>query len=304
MASLKKLLKNPAKFVYILDKIKFSKLIPDRAYLKLKYRANFGKGLNLKAPKTFNEKLQWLKLYDRRPEYIRMVDKYAVKEYVAEKIGEEYIIPTLGVWDRVEDIDFDALPNQFVLKCTHDSGGIVICKDKSKLDIEHAKKKLRKALRNNFYFAGREWPYKNVKPRVLAEQYMEDEETAELRDYKVHNFDGTPKVVLVCGNRFGKLGLIQDFYSDTWEHLDVRRPNHPNADIPAEKPEELVQMLELSKILSKNIPFLRTDFYIVNHKIYFGELTFFPANGFLPFVPAEWDETFGDWIKLPEDKKG
>lgn len=304
MPSFKKLIKNPAKFVYILDKIKFSKLIPDRAYLKLKYRANFGRKLNLKSPKTFNEKLQWLKLYDRKTEYTALVDKYEVKSHVAEKIGEEYIIPTLGVWDHAEDIDFDALPNQFVLKCTHDSGGIVICRDKSQLDVEKAKRILNRALKNNFYFSGREWPYKNVKARILAEQYMEDAETAELRDYKVHNFNGEPKLVLVCGNRFSKSGLTEDFYSNTWEHLNVRRPNHPNADVPAEMPEVLQQMFEFSRILSKGVPFLRTDFYIVNHKIYFGELTFFPANGFAPFDPEEWDDTFGSWIKLPEEKKG
>ena len=304
MRSLKKFLKNPAKFVYILDKIKLSKLIPDRAYLKLKYRANFGKGLNLKAPKTFNEKLQWLKLYDRRPEYIRMVDKYAVKEYVAEKIGEEYIIPTLGVWDRVEDIDFDALPNQFVLKCTHDSGGIVICKDKSKLDIEWAKRKLKRSLKNNFYYSYREWPYKNVKPRILAEQYMEDTETAELRDYKFFSFDGVTKALFIATERQKDGEEVKfDFYNMDFEHLDFRQ-GHPNSSMKIDKPKCFDEMWGLSEKLSKNIPHVRVDFYEVNGKVYFGELTFFHHAGLMPFDPEAWDYTFGDWIRLPEKKKG
>lgn len=290
--------------MYILDKIKLSKLIPDRAYLKLKYRANFGKGLNLKAPKTFNEKLQWLKLYDRRPEYIRMVDKYAVKEYVAEKIGEEYIIPTLGVWDRVEDIDFDALPNQFVLKCTHDSGGIVICKDKSKLDIEWAKRKLKRSLKNNFYYSYREWPYKNVKPRILAEQYMEDTETAELRDYKFFSFDGVTKALFIATERQKDGEEVKfDFYNMDFEHLDFRQ-GHPNSSMKIDKPKCFDEMWGLSEKLSKNIPHVRVDFYEVNGKVYFGELTFFHHAGLMPFDPEAWDYTFGDWIRLPEKKKG
>lgn len=299
MASVLKLIKNPAKFVYIWDKLGISRVIPDRAYLKLKYRAALGKKLNLEDPKTYNEKLQWLKLYDRKPEYTLMVDKYEAKKYVAERVGEEYIIPTLGVWDRAEDIDFDSLPNRFVLKCTHDSGGLVICKDKSKLDRTDAIKKLKKYLKTNFYHIAREWPYVNVPRRIIAEQYMEDDQTPDLRDYKVHNFNGEPKFVLVCGNRFSQTGLTEDFYSDKWELMDLKRPKHPNSGVVEEKPEQLEKIFELSNILSKDIPFLRTDFYIVNGKIYFGELTFFPAAGFEAFEPEEWDSTFGNWIELP-----
>ena len=178
MASLAKLLQNPAKIIHILDRVKIGRLIPDKAYLKLRFRADMGKKLNLKNPETYNEKLQWMKLYDRNPLYVKMVDKHEVKAYVSEQIGQEYVIPTLGVWDKVEDIDFDALPERFVLKCTHDSGGLVICKDKSKLNIEEAKQKLCKSLKNNFFYVGREWPYKNVKPRIIAETFMEDTETA------------------------------------------------------------------------------------------------------------------------------
>ena len=300
MASILKLIKNPAKIVYVLDKCGVSKLIPDRTYLKLKYRANFGKKLNLKNPKTFNEKLQWLKLYDRKPEYTAMVDKYEAKKYVAERIGEEYIIPTLGVWDSVEDIDFDALSNQFVLKCTHDSGGLVICRDKSQLNIEEAKKELDKALKSNFYYLFREWPYKNVRPRIIAEQYMEDAATGELRDYKFFCFDGVAKALFVATERQKSGEEVKfDFYDMNFEHLDFRQ-GHPNSEAEISKPETFDTMWRLGEELSKGIPQLRVDFYEVNGKTYFGEMTFFHHAGFMPFDPEEWDDTFGSWIELPE----
>ena len=185
----KKIIQDPWDLVRIAKNHKLLNCLPDSAYLKLVYRQSVGKKLNLKNPQTFNEKLQWLKLYDRRPEYTRMVDKYEAKRYVAERIGEEYIIPTFGVWDRFDDIDFERLPNQFVLKCTHDSGGLVVCRDKSRLDFQVARKKIEKSLKTNYYLHSREWPYKNVKPRIIAEQYMEDESTEGLlvlMDYKFY----------------------------------------------------------------------------------------------------------------------
>lgn len=272
--------------------------LPDPIYLKMRYRLALKKSLRLEDPHTFNEKLQWLKLYDRKPIYTTMVDKFAVKQYVAERIGKEYIIPTLGVWDKFDDIDFDALPNQFVLKCTHDSGGLVIVRDKDTMNMGAAKQKIEKSLKDNYYYNGREWPYKDVKPRIIAEQYMTDGGN-KLSDYKIHNFNGIPKVILVCRDRFASSGLTEDFFTGTWEHLDIRRPNHPNSTTEIEKPAELDEMLELSRVLSKDIPFLRTDFYTINHKVYFGEMTFYPASGFAGFVPDEWDKTLGGWIKMP-----
>lgn len=272
--------------------------LPDRQYLQLIYLLEMGQFLNLREPKTFNQKLQWLKLYNRKPEYTIMVDKYEVKKYVAEIIGEEYIIPTLGVWDSFDEIDFENLPNQFVLKCTHDSGGLVICKDKTKLDKKAIKKKIEKCLKRNFYLYGREWPYKNVPRRIIAEKYMTNGNN-ELEDYKVHNFNGTPKVILVCRERFKNSPLIEDFYSDKWEILDIRRPGHPNSPEPMNCPDNLEKMLMLSRELSKDIPFLRTDFYAIENRIYFGELTFFPAAGISSFEPAEWDTIWGNWLKLP-----
>ncbi len=300
MGSIVKLIKNPAKIVFILDRKGVSKIIPDKAYLKLKYRASIGKKLNLKEPKTYNEKLQWLKLYDRNPQYTKLVDKYEVKSYVAERIGEEYIIPTLGVWDNVEDIDFDALPDQFVLKCTHDSGGLVICKDKSKLDIEAAKRKLSQSLKSDFYYVGREWPYKNVKPRILAEAYMEDAETAELRDYKFYCFDGKAKAVLIATDRQKEDEKAKyDFYDMDFQHLDFRR-GCQNSKKALKKPESFETMLKIVGTLSKGFPHVRVDLYEVDGKDYFGEMTFYPGNGMVPFDPEEWDYTFGSWIKLPE----
>lgn len=299
MASIQKLLKNPAKIIYVLNKVGISKLIPDRAYLKLRYRANFDKKLNLKDPKTYNEKLQWLKLYDRNPSYIKMVDKDAVKRFVAEKIGDQYVIPTLGVWDCVEDIDFDSLPNQFVLKCTHDSGGLVICRDKSQLNISEAKKKLSRALRRNYYYVGREWPYKNVPKKIIAEKYMEDTVTAELRDYKFFCFNGRVKYFNIDFDRF--IGHRANYYSPDGKLLEFGKAAcPPDFEKQLSMPRALKKMIELAEILSADCPFMRVDFYEVNGDVYFGEMTFYPASGFGKFQPEEWDATLGSWLVLPQ----
>ncbi len=299
MASISKLISNPSKIVYLLDKFHLSRLVPDRAYLQMKYKASFGKKMNLDNPRTYNEKLNWMKLYDRNPKYIALVDKYEVKSIVADIIGEEYIIPTLGVWDKFEDIDFNTLPNQFVLKCTHDSGGLVICKDKSKLNFDKAREKITKSLQTNFFWQGREWPYKNVKPQIIAEQYMEDEETAELRDYKFFCFDGVAKALFIATERQKEGEEVKfDFFDMDFNHLDFRQ-GHPNATQPIKKPITFDKMRELAEKLSIGFPQIRVDFYEVNGKVYFGELTFFHHNGLVPFDPEEWDNIFGSWIKLP-----
>ena len=280
---------------------KTARLWPDKLFLQLKFRLLMGKKLDLKNPKTFNEKLQWLKLYNRRPEYTMMVDKYAVKQYIANKIGEQYVIPTLGVWNSVESIEWDSLPNQFVLKTTHGGGGcgVVICKDKSTFDKEAAKIELQKSLDSDIYVNYREWPYKGVPKRIIAERYMTNGGN-ELEDYKIHNFNGKPKLILVCKNRFEKSPMVDDFYSTDWQLLDIRRPGHPNSSVPQEAPKELELMLSLAELLSKDIPFLRTDFYTIQGRVYFGELTFFPAAGMSKFDPEEWDEILGDWLLLSE----
>lgn len=275
-----------------------SLIIPDSIYIRFKYRKIFGKWPELKNPKTFNEKLNWLKLYDRNPVYTTMVDKYEAKRYVADLIGEEYIIPTLGVWDKAEDIDFDGLPQKFVLKATHDSGRVLICKDKSKFDRSMAVKEMNESLKRNFYAVTREWPYKNVKPRIIAEQLLESADNKDLADYKVHNFNGIPKAILVCRDRFADTGLTEDFYDIHWNHLDVKRPGHPNAPLLENRPVTLDLMLELSSKLAKGYPFMRTDFYTVNDKIYFGEITLYPASGSVPFIPSNYDDVLGKFLEI------
>lgn len=255
--------------------------VPDKLYLKIKYRREFKKKLDLKNPQTFNEKLQWLKLYNRNPEYTKMVDKYEVREYIKEKIGGEYLIPLLGVYDNFDDIDFSKLPNQFVIKCNHDSGGLVICKDKSKLNIDETRKKINRSLKTNYYYAGREWPYKNVKPRIIIEEYMEDKIDKELIDYKLYAFNGKVDYVMTCFDRFNggpkfiyfdqNWNIKKSFSNDGMKYGD---------NINLRKPNNLDKMFEFASLLSKNIPFVRVDFYEVNGKLYFGELTFFPSSGF------------------------
>lgn len=299
---IKRVVKDPCRLLLWLLNIT-ARLWSDEVFLKLKFRLIMGENLDLSNPKTFNQKLQWLKLYNRKPVYTTMVDKYAVKEFVANIIGEEHIIPTLGVWESVDEIDWEALPNQFVLKTTHGGGGcdVIICKDKTNFDRVAAKEKLNISLKSDIYYNFREWPYKNVPKRIIAEKFMTNN-GRDLEDYKIHCFNEEPKFILVCSNRYDKDAMIDDFYSPNWELMDVRRPGHPKSEQASKKPELLQQMLELSKKLSKDVPFLRTDFYIINNQIYFGELTFFPASGMSKFEPQEWDYIFGNYLKLRNNK--
>lgn len=274
------------------------RIVPDKAYIQMYYFAHFKRFCNLRNPETYNEKLNWLKLHDRNEEYTKLVDKYEVKEYIASIIGEDYIIPTLGVWNHFDDIDFEKLPNQFVLKCTHDSEGLVIVKDKSKLDKVAAKEKIEAALKQNFYYIGREWPYKNVKPRIIAEKYMEDHVDGELRDYKFFCFDGQPKAMFIASDRASD-HVKFDYFDLEFNHLDIKQ-KYPHAQNTLRKPETFDKMIEFSKILSKGFPHVRVDFYEVDGRLYFGELTFYHFSGFMPFEPSKWDKTFGDWIHLPK----
>lgn len=276
----------------------FLKFIPDKMYIQLNYLAHFKKFANLKKPVTYNEKLNWLKLNDHNPLYPKIVDKYAVKEYIADIIGEEYIIQTIGVWDNFDDIDFEKLPEQFVLKCTHDSEGLVICRDKSKLDLEEARNKIESSLKQNFFYVGREWPYKSVKPRIIAEEYMEDKIDGELRDYKFFCFDGKAKAMFIASDRINDTTKF-DYYDLDFNHLDIKQ-KYPNAG-EVRKPLNFEKMIELAEILSKDMPHVRVDFYEVNGKVYFGELTLYHFSGFRPFEPSKWDKTFGDWLKIKDN---
>ncbi len=283
----------------ILSGMGFYNKMPDEAYLKSKYFAKINRKLNIEAPKSFNEKLQWLKLFDRRPEYTVMADKVLVKEYVAGLIGEEHIIPTLGVWNDPDEINFDDLPDKFVLKCNHNSGlGMCICKDKSKLDVKKVKKALSKGLKQDYFLLHREWPYKDIPRKIIAEQFLESDEGG-LTDYKIHCFNGVPRFILVCKDRFSDSGLTEDFYTTEWDRMELKRPKIKNASVPAPKPDKLDEMIRLAETLSMNTPFLRVDFYFVESKIYFSELTFYPASGFEGFNPPEWDDKFGEWLPIP-----
>lgn len=282
-------------FVFALA-TKYPRFFPDRWFVKLIYRQITGKKLELNHPVTFNEKLQWLKLYDRKPEYTLYVDKYEVKKHVSKILGEEHIIPTIGVYHSIDEIDFDSLPNQFVLKCTHDSGGIVICKDKSTLDKKQALEKLHDGILKNFYWLNREWPYKNVKPRIIAEPYLEDSD-GELKDYKVFTFNGEPKLIEIDYNRFK--GHLRNLYDVEWNRLDVTIQFPTDKNKKFDKPVVLEQLLDMSRQLSKGIPHVRTDFYIVNDRIYFGEMTFYHGSGFEKILPESFDVEMGSWIKLP-----
>ena len=282
---------------------RFGGRISDFLYLKLLYYFQTGKKLNIKHPKTFNEKLQWLKLYDRRQEYTTMVDKYAVKEYVANIIGQEYIIPSLGVWDCPEDIKWDELPRQFVLKTTHGGGGkgVIICKDKEAFDKTKAIANLDKAMKRNLYQRFREWPYKNVQKRIIAEKFMEEHEDPndDLIDYKFYCFSGEPTYCQVIKDRRKKETI--DFFDMEWKHQDFigLNSNAVYADVLIKKPTRFDDMKSIAKALSKAIPFSRIDLYEINGKVYFSEITFFPRSGFGRFSPQRYDEVLGDKIVLP-----
>lgn len=279
------------------------RFIPDKAYLKLCYFLKLHKRLNLKNPQTFNEKLQWLKLYNRKPEYTTMVDKYRVRDYIKEKIGEEYLIPLVGgPWESAEEIDFSALPDQFVLKCNHDSGSVVICRDKKTFDIEAARKKLDDCVKHNFWYLGREWPYKNVKPCIIAEKYMVDESESELKDYKEFNFDGKPEMIQVDFGRFKN--HKRNLYDTDWQYIKAAAEYPTDPEIKIDRPRQLAQMLRLAGILSKEIPFLRTDFYSIEDKLYFGELTFFHGSGFEKFEPERYEYELGEKLKIKTDVRG
>ena len=273
--------------------------MPDEEYIKKMFRAELGENLDLDAPRTYNEKLQWLKLYDRKDVYTTMVDKYKVRDFVAGRIGEEYLIPLLGVWKTPDEIDFSALPDRFVLKCNHNSGrGMYICKDKSALDEKAVRKGLADGLKENYYLHGREWPYKNVERRIIAEEFVEDEKLRELRDYKFYSIGGKPRVIMINGGR-AEGRTTADYFDTDFNTLDFTW-GYPHADALPEKPAGFEKMKELAAVLSAGVPELRVDFYEANGKIYFGELTFFDGSGFDKIEPAEWDIKLGETIVLPE----
>ena len=296
-----KLLVNEKYRFIILSNLGIFNKLSDEEYLKKRFKIAMERNLDLNSPKTFNEKLQWLKLYDRKPEYTIMVDKYAVREYISEHLGEEYLIPLLGVWNSPEEIDFNTLPDQFVLKCNHNSGfGMCICKDKSKLNQAAVKKRLQQGLNQDYYMICREWPYKNVPRKIIAEKYMSDNH-GELRDYKFFCFNGKVRCFKVDFDRFQNHRA--NYFDIHKKLLPVgEQICPPDFSREIEIPDNIDNMIALAEKISAGHSFLRVDFYSISGKIYFGELTFFPASGFGKFIPEEYDMILGNWLTLPKEE--
>lgn len=290
------IIKNPRIIFVKLDKKRIFKM-SDKEYLKILYKKVFDKKLNLKNPKSFNEKMQWLKLYDRNPEYTKMVDKYEAKKYVSKIIGEEYIVPTLGIYEHFDEIDFDKLPNQFVIKCTHDSGGVFICKEKEKFDIKYVKRKIEENMKKNFFYDFREWPYKNIKPRIIVEEFIGE----NLIDYRFYCFNGKAKLIYMYINESNSIEkpepLKCNIYDTSWNLQKFHQNSLPTEE-KYECPKQLKEMIEISEKLSKDTKFLRVDLYIKDDNILFGELTFFPGAGFSKFYPEEEDLRMGEKLKI------
>ena len=277
-------------------------LMPDKFYISVLWKMVMGYELDWEHPKTYNEKLQWLKLHDRNPLYTTMVDKYRAKQWVADKIGKQYVIPTLAVYNSVDEINLDELPDQFVLKCNHDSGSVVICKDKASFDLDAAKCKLGAAMKKNFYWEAREWPYKNVKRCVFAEAYLDGFNKEGLPDYKFFTFNGEPKFLYITSGRESADGLKEDFFDLEGNHLPFNQEGFVNASQTPSLPSNFEKMIEFSRTLAKGTTHLRVDFFEINQDLYQGELTFFDGGGFSPFYPNEWNRITGDWVVLPTDK--
>lgn len=286
-----------------LDRHGLLRFVPDDKYLKRKYWYKMHRELHLEEPVSFSEKLQWLKLYDRKPIYTTMVDKYAAKQYVSDCLGEQHIIPTLGVWDSFDEIDFDTLPDRFVLKCTHDSGGLVIVKDKSKIDRESARKKIESSLKRNYFWQGREWPYKDVKPRILAEAFMENKNGEPLRDYKFYCFNGEPGFLYISEGLENHATASISFVNLDWTFAPYERSDYKPFQTLPPKPERFADMLRIAKTLSKGTDFLRVDLYQINGEIYFSELTFSPCGGMMPFREEKHDFEIGKMLKLTKINK-
>ena len=295
MRIIKKLLRHSIRLFLLV----FGRLLNDKKYYCLQYYVMLGKTPKIDTPSLYTEKLQWLKLYDRNPLYTRLVDKYEVKEYISNIIGEQYIIPTLGVWNSPEEIDFTSLPNRFVLKTTFGGGsdGVAICKDKENTNLDSLREKIRKSFNTNPYIRAREWPYKNVPRRIIAEQYMEDD-SGELRDYKFYCFNGEPKVMLVASNRFTNHNF--NYFDMDFNVLPITSAMGTHADIAFERPACFDEMKDIAAKLSVGFAHVRVDLYYCENRVYFGELTLYDSSGFDDLNSEEWNQRFGDWITLPK----
>lgn len=294
-----KIVKNPNLVVVYFGSRGHFRWIPDETYVSILHKARMNEKLNLDKPSSYNEKLQWLKLYDRRPCYKNMTDKYQVRKFIASKIGANYLIPLLGMWEKFEDIDFSMLPESFVLKCTHDSGSTVICKNGEGINYKKLRKHFSKKLKFDYYYGSREWNYHDIHPRIIAEKYMVDESGSELKDYKIFTFGGKARLIQVDYGRF--TNHMRNFYTTEWQYLNVtcKVPTDPMHKIS--KPRKLDEMIRLAEILSEGIPHVRVDFYIINDNIYFGELTFHHSGGQETFLPKSFENEMGSWISTTDN---
>lgn len=292
---------NPMQIIPALGANGFLNFVPDSVYLKWMFKAETGFRLDLRNPQTFNEKLQWLKIHDRNPLYTLLADKAAVRGYIEKLLGEQYLIPVLGIWESADDIDFGKLPDEFVLKCSHDSNSVIICRDKSNFDIDEARKKIKRRLKRNAYWGGREWPYKNISPRVIAEKYMYDENQHELTDYKFFCFGGKAEFLYVSTGLENHETAAISFFDLDWKRLPFRREDYKEYSGNVPKPVNFEKMIRIADYLSSETgaPFVRVDLYEISEKVYFSEFTFTPCCGMMPFYPPEWDMIIGSMLKLP-----
>ena len=278
----------------------FTRILPDKAYVRLDYIRNLHRFPNLRNPETFNEKLQWLKLYNHVPEYTKMADKLAMRTYVESKIGSGHTVPVLGVWNSFEEIDFSSLPDSFVLKCNNDSGHFVICKDKKKLEMGYARKRIREGLGTNYYYQNREWVYKDIVPKVFAEKYLQQNKDQNLWDYKFFCFNGQPRIMYM--EKEASDIKTEAFFDMDKKYLDLEMDD-PRPAVPPALPSCFAEMSAMAVKLSQGIPFLRVDFFFVEGSIYVGELTFFHCGGLAPVKPEHWNKELGSWIELPKEKR-
>ncbi|KYG30594.1 ATP-grasp fold amidoligase family protein [Alkalihalobacillus trypoxylicola] len=298
-SKLKKVLKQPQLLLHLLiKKAKIFRLLSDETYIKINYKLRLRQKLNLSNPQSFNEKLQWLKLYNRKREYSLLVDKFEVRNYIAETIGEKYLIPLLGVYNCYDEINFDELPDQFVLKPNHTSGDVYICKDKSKINHSKLRRDINKWLKREYFWVHREWPYKNIKPRIICEKYMVDETGLGLNDFKLMCFNGKVKCTFVCLNRETKKGVNIDIYDQNWNLMPFGRKHRTNSGSLTTVPQKYHEMKDLAHKISEYIPFVRVDFYEFKGELYFGEITFYPGSGYEEFTPNSYDLVLGSWLKI------
>lgn len=296
-------MKSIYEIINILNYRGYLRFVPDEVWIRYRYKQVFKKKLDLHCPQTFNEKMQWIKLNYKNPICSEMVDKIQAKKYVDSILGGGYTIPTLGVWDSFDKIDWDLLPDQFVLKCNHDSGGLVICRDKSKLDKGAARKKIMKCLKTNYFWHGREWVYKNIKPQILAEAYMEDSGSRQLNDYKFYCFNGSVKCLYVSTGMENHNTARIGFYDLNFEKMPFCRTDYLTFEHDPKKPDNFEKMIQIAERLSAGFPFLRVDLYEINGKVYFSELTFIPCSGWMTIEPEKWDYIMGEWLKLSNNYK-